>query len=209
MLSSSPSLKPFEGPYYYAGYPESSQVRLTVYLKMEKLVEVLDELAPEFGHTPGNFSIRVFEGLRSIKTQTRLFENKMREIQEANPAWSEEQVEAEAAKWVSPVKNNVPPHSTGGAIDLRLYDDTIKQFFDMGPFGVIWGSNQTAPTFSADLSDAQIKNRLFLLCGTTQVGLVNYPYEWWHFSSTDRYAAYYKGLQNGTENPFAIYDKVE
>lgn len=201
-LLPSPSV-PFEGPQLNSGYPEAGHMRQGVYKKLENLVDALDRLAPEFDLIPGYLSLRVFEGLRSIKTQTSLFENKMAEVQRSNPGWSLDQVEAEAAKWVSPVKGNVPAHSTGGAVDVRVYNLQTESFLDMGSFGVIWGMNLTAPTFSEGLSEMQIRNRLFLLCGASEAGLVNYPYEWWHLSSGDRYAAYYQ------DQPISIYNRIE
>lgn len=88
--------------------------------------------------------------------------------------------------------NNIPVHSTGAAIDIRLWDTKNEQFVDMGSFGVIWGVNASAPTFSEDLTDEQKSNRLFALIAATQAGLVNYSYEYWHFSYGDRYASFWK-----------------
>jgi zinc D-Ala-D-Ala dipeptidase len=90
------------------------------------------------------------------------------------------------------VRNNIPVHSTGAAVDIRLWDNHHKQFVDLGPFGVIWGKNTTAPTFSEDISDAQKNNRLYALVAATQAGLINYVYEYWHFSSGDRYASFWQ-----------------
>ena len=85
----------------------------------------------------------------------------------------------------------MPAHSTGGAVDIRPYDEQRKQFIDMGMFGVIWGANTGAPTFSDNINEEQIKNRLFLLIVASKACLVNYPYEFWHFSTGDRYATYW------------------
>jgi hypothetical protein len=61
-----------------------------------------------------------------------------------------------------------------------------NDFVNTGPFGGVWGENKTAPTFSAAITATQIKNRHFLLIAATQAGLVNYPCEFWYFSSGDR-----------------------
>lgn len=42
---------------------------------------------------------------------------------------SREEAESEASKWVSPYKNNVPVHSTGAAIDIRLWDNVQAPFW--------------------------------------------------------------------------------
>lgn len=183
--------KPFASPDCNSGFPAARYVRATLYEKLEQLLFKLDELAPCFGYQSGQVSIFVFEGLRDLATQKMLFDNKAHEIAKQHSEWTEQQVFAETSKWVSPVINNVPVHSTGGAVDIRLYDVIGGQIIDMGKFGVIWGSNAGAPTFSSEITIEQMKNRLWLYVAALKVGLINYPYEFWHFSLGDRYAAYW------------------
>ncbi len=61
-----------------------------------------------------------------------------------------------------------------------------------GIFGVIWEENPSAPIFLENIMIQQKRNRLFLLKAATENGLINYPYEWWHFSDGDRYFEYWK-----------------
>ncbi len=183
---------PFASPDCNSGFPEGSKIRNGLYIKLELMVQEIDRLACKFGFKPGQISIKVFEGLRSVKTQEQLFNNKAKEIEQSHPEFTKEQVEQETSKWVSPVKNNVPVHSTGAAVDIRLYDENSGLFLDMGIFGAIWGVNPAAPTFSENISNEQMKNRLFLLLAANNTGLVNYPYEFWHFSTGDRYAAFWQ-----------------
>lgn len=197
--------KPFGSPDANSGLPSAPYVRKSLYNKLEKLVVELDKLAPEFGYASGHVNIKVFEGLRDIDTQNKLFDAKVKEVQAANPSFTNEQVLAEASKWISPTKNNVPAHSTGGAVDFRLYDVKNAKYIDMGKFGVIWGHNNATPTFSSEITDEQIANRLFLLIAAANANLVNYPFEYWHFSTGDRYAAYWqkpKPLQ-------AVYNSIK
>jgi hypothetical protein len=182
---------PFASPEQNAGFPESSWIRICLYQKLEKLIDECDRIAPHFGFEMGQIAIRVFEGVRSLKTQESLFNQKVSEISQISPHLTFEECELEASQWVSPVKNNIPAHSTGGAIDIRLFDLKTGQFLDLGKFGVIWDSNPHVPTFSNEISDEQIKNRLILWIAATSAGLVNYPYEYWHFSVGDRYATYW------------------
>ncbi|MCC2647124.1 MAG: putative peptidase vanX D-ala-D-ala dipeptidase [Rickettsiaceae bacterium] len=118
-----------------------------------------------------------------------------------------EAAQKEASKWVSPTKDNIPVHSTGAAVNIRLYDEVNKAFIDMGTFGVIWGINDSVPTFSLEITNAQITNRLLLLVAATKAGLINYPYEYWHFSSGDRYAVYWTEPNSSNRN--AIYGSIE
>lgn len=194
---------PFESPDANSGFSSASKIRTSVYNKLNQLVKALDKIAPQFGFKAGQISIRVFEGLRDIETQNQLFNDKAKEIQLANPNFTPEEVIAETSKWVSPTLNNVPVHSTGAAVDIRLYDESTQTLLEMGKFGVIWGKNESAQTFSNNISDEIINNRLFLLVAAAEVGLINYPYEYWHFSAGDRYAAYWEHLKQ------AVYNKVE
>jgi zinc D-Ala-D-Ala dipeptidase len=198
--------KPFESDAHNSGYAASSKMRLSVYKKLKALIPMLDKNAAHFGYKKGQISIRVFEGLRDLKTQEMLFKNKEKEISAQNPTLSPEEIFKETCKWVSPVKDNIPVHSTGAAVDIRLYDNLKKDFVDMGKFGVIWGENKSAPTFSENITPAQIKNRLFLLISALKVGLINYPYEYWHLSSGDKYAAYW--LESNPQKRKARYGGI-
>lgn len=199
--------KPFESDACNSGLPSASQMRTDVYKRLVAMSGHLDDLAPEFGYKPHEVSIKLFEGLRDLKTQTTLFGNKKAEIMAARPELTEEQAETETAKWVSPVKNNVPVHSTGAAIDIRLWNETTRDFLDLGKFGVIWGSNPSAQTFCEDSSAEQKRNRLYLLMAASKAGLVNYVYEYWHLSAGDRYALYWQ--EKDATKRLALYDSVK
>lgn len=202
--------KPFESPDHNSGFKAASRVRGALYQKLEKVLSSLDDLSLHFGFTPGQLSLKVFEGLRDLKTQEMLFNEKKQELHELNPFLSAEELLQETSKWVAPIKDNVPVHSTGGAVDIRLFDEINHKFIEMGPFGVVsgwWkGGNKTAPTFSEDLTQRQKVNRLFLLIATAQAGLINYPYEWWHFSHGDRYASFW--LESNPLARRALYDSI-
>lgn len=200
--------KPFEGALFNSGLANASKLRKGVFLKLEKMVDELDKLAPFFGYKPGQISIKVFEGLRDLTTQAKLFRDKFDEIKNKNPKMTDEEVEKETAKWISPVRNNVPVHSTGAAVDIRLWDNDKNVFLDVGPFGVIWGANENAPTFSENgtLSTQQKLNRFLCVAAADLAGLTNYLFEHWHYSYGDRYHVYWR--QNTSDSRNAIYGPV-
>lgn len=206
MLPDHPEGKCFASAVYNAGLPHSSKVRQSVWRTLEVTLNYLDGLAESFGYVPGTIEICVFEGLRDLTTQAKLFANKVAEIKGNNPLLSDEAAELEAAKWVSPVKNNIPVHSTGAAVDIRLWNTRTNDFVDMGLFGVIWGQNNAVPLFSENLSTEQKMNRLYLLLAATKAGLTCYLYEHWHFSCGDRYAAYW--MEKDASKRIAVYGAI-
>jgi zinc D-Ala-D-Ala dipeptidase len=192
ILPDSPEQIPFSAPYYNSGLANASKMRSAIFARLVTMVTHLDDLSQPFGYQPGQVAIKLFEGLRDLKTQEQLFNKKVQEILTQNISLTQEEAEKEASKWVSPIKNNVPVHATGAAVDIRLWDTKNQEFLDMGIFGVIWGANPGAPTFSESITDTQKKNRLYCLLAARRAGLVNYSYEFWHYSAGDRYAAYWQ-----------------
>jgi zinc D-Ala-D-Ala dipeptidase len=77
----------------------------------------------------------------------------------------------------------VPPHSTGGAIDLTLATNDGDEL-DMGtPVNASPEESQGACYTSAQgISGKAIRNRGLLIDAMRAAGFVNYPTEWWHWS---------------------------
>ncbi|HVX01192.1 MAG TPA: M15 family metallopeptidase [Candidatus Babeliaceae bacterium] len=182
-----------------------AKMRKSVYNALTLMIPELDRLAPEFGYEPGDLEIRLFEGLRDIETQKQLFETKKAQFLQENPSISEQEAYEETSKWVSPYINNVPVHSTGAAIDIHFWSRKNNCFCDMGRFNK---GGALAPTFTQDplLTLDQANNRLLLLCAATAAGLINYVYEFWHFSVGDRYAAYW--LEPNPTKRVACYHSI-
>lgn len=206
MLPDHPEGRPFASSDYNAGLPNSSKIRQGVWLRLEKTLAYLDELAPAFGFKPGQVEIKVFEGLRDLATQAKLFAEIVTEIKNNNSLLNDEAVEFEAAKFVSPVKNNIPVHSTGAAVDIRLWNTYTNEFVDMGLFGIIWVQNNAFPLFTENIPTEQKMNRLYFLLAATKAGLIGYIYEHWHFSCGDRYAAYW--TENDESRRCAVYGAI-
>ncbi len=185
-------LKAFNSKYQSTS-PGYSKVRIGLY---ERLMQLLDQLPEDIG-------IAYFEGFRSLGTQQKYFDKKFNEvlltISDKDIAYKE------TCKCVSPYLNNTPVHCTGAAIDMTLYRTVNGEscLLDMGQFGTIFCPNIQEQTFSEHTTKEQKLNRLLLLEAATQVGLVNYGYEWWHYSYGDRAWAYLKN-----EN-FAKYGLIE
>ena len=151
---------------------------------------------------PSEYKLMIKEGHRDIETQRELFDEYIDFLKKEFPNLSEEELYKKASAYVAPPEI-VPPHSTGGAIDLTLMTKDGKEI-DMGT------------RFNADPEDSDFSNytnavvpedirekRQMLKNAMENVGFVNYPTEWWHWSYGDRYWAFIKG------KPFALYGSID
>ena len=150
---------------------------------------------------PQGCYLRLYEGLRSLEVQEFLFEQEKLRVQQRNPLLTDQQVHQEATKLVSPIMHydgspNIPPHSTGGAVDVEFVDIDGK-VYDFGMEIKDW--DKLAPEISLPsyslLSQEALRNRYFLREVMMREGFVPYEYEWWHFSYGDSYWAQSVGAE--------------
>ena len=192
---------PFVSDTMNAGFKCSSLIRKGLYDRLLHMTNMLDILT----ENKRKIAILVYEGLRDCQTQKILFDKFQKEIQTNNPGLSEDEVIIETCSLIAH-PDDEPSHSTGGSVDLRLFDLDKNEFLDMGKFGHLFSEdgtkNMQSYTFCSGLTDEQKNNRSLLLNAATMSGLVNYPLEWWHFSFGDKYFCYY------TDQPCAIYGKI-
>lgn len=177
-----------------------TKMRKTVYEKLKQAQSLL----------PKSLRFCLYESYRSLQLQKTLFDTRYEKVRNQYPEWSHEQIFTETTRLVSPVVNldgstNIPPHSTGAAIDVYLIDEQ-GEAIDMGIHPKDWMDDLDG---SLSLTDAQIisekakQNRRIMSNALESVGFVNYGYEYWHWSYGDRYWAYYK------HKAHAIYDSYQ
>lgn len=179
--------------------PDYCWVRRTVY---EKLLAVQAGL-------PRGLRLRLYEGLRSLAIQRQLFEEEKARIAAESPQLSPQEVHERASLLISPVVHfdgtpNIPPHSTGGAVDVELVDDS-GAVIDFGMEAKDWVrvDAEFCETRSAQVHGAARENRLLLCRAMEAQGFQNYVREWWHYSWGDRYWALKQG------HPRAVYGPLE
>lgn len=176
-----------------------TKVRMTVY---EKLLTAQKNL-------PYQLRFFLYEGYRSLQLQEQLFNQRYQILKQDYPDWEHSKIFQETIKLISPVINldgsmNIPPHNTGAAIDIYLVDGQ-SEIVDMGIRAADWMQDKDGAlslTDSVKISDAAKQYRLIMSDTLRQVGFVNYPGEYWHWSYGDRYWAYQCG------NPFALYGAI-
>lgn len=165
-------------------------LRKTVYEKLKTAQRML----------PQGVRFCLYEGYRSLSLQKIIFDKHYQHVKAEHPNWSHKHVFLETTKLVSPVVNldksiNIPPHSTGAAIDIYLVDNQGIPI-DMGIHPKDWMkdiSGELSLTNSQSISKQAQTHRQMMSKALTSVGFVNYPTEYWHWSYGDRYWAYSKG----------------
>lgn len=176
---------------YNAGHRDCGKVRKGLCDRLLLLLKYL----------PSNVGLAIFEGYRPLWKQKEYFVKKFKELASKDKDIKLDDgclnnIYVETCKWVSPFIDNIPVHCTGAAIDFMLFklnEEDSVELLDLGKFGVIFGPNDQAKTLAANLSAEQIANRDMLLNAASKSGLVNYGYEWWHYSYGDRAWAFVEG----------------
>lgn len=168
-------------------------MRKSVYEKLLKAQELL----------PKGLRFCLYEAYRSLSLQKMLFDNRYDTLTNLYPTWTHEQIFLENIKMIAPVINldgskNIPPHSTGGAIDVYLINDDGNAV-DMGIHPKDWMEDLDGSfslTASTIISNEAKYHRKLMSDALTAVGFVNYYTEYWHWSYGDRYWAFYKKAAN-------------
>lgn len=179
----------------------------TNYTKMRK--SVYDKLTQAQSMLPEGLKFCLYEAYRSLDLQQTIFQERYDNLQKVNPEFSHEELFIESTKFVSPVINldgskNIPPHSTGAAIDVYLID-LEGRVMDMGihlddTYNDLTGMYCHADSQAISSQAREYRNIMSNVLQT--VGFVNYPTEYWHWSYGDRYWAH------ESNHPFAIYGSV-
>lgn len=170
---------------------------------------VLARLEKAQKRLPSGLQFRLYEGYRNPRIQQRLFDGQLRRMNMANPTRSASWCYAQAARLASPLCTFegvpiVPPHSTGGAVDIEIVDsEGIPLDFGMALSDWDVVPPDLCATRCHDITDAAANHRRLLVETLAEEGFVNYPREWWHFSYGDQYWAF------STASVHALYGTVQ
>jgi D-alanyl-D-alanine dipeptidase len=147
---------------------------------------------------PKGYRLMLRCGYRSLSIQKKRYNWAYNNLKKKHPDWSRKKLKEETNKRVAPI-GIVPPHSTGGTVDVSVISPKKKQLNMGTKLGTF---NEKTSTYSNKISKSAKKNRKILISAMKKAGFVNYPTEWWHWSYGDRYWAatlrkrysIYKGL---------------
>jgi D-alanyl-D-alanine dipeptidase len=163
--------------------------RVSVADRLNKAQAFLQQQAP-------GYQLVVVDAWRTTAQQARCHRFAKRIYRFRYPFWPAEMIREAANKYVAaPDAIAPPPHSTGGAIDVRLANSD-GQTLCMGP-----RRPAACRTAYARLSAAHRHNRRLLCAALEEAGFSNYEEEWWHWSYGD------SGWALRTNQPCALYGK--
>lgn len=164
---------------------------------------VLKKLLGAQKYLPKGIRFLVIEGHRLLSLQNKYFQNYSEKLFKNHPDWDKARIYKEASIFVAP-PDIVPPHTTGGAVDLTLATEEGKEL-DMGtPMNISpIRCDEACFTSAENISKEAKANRQLLIKAMSKAGFVNYPTEWWHWSYGDKYWAYFK------KKSFAFYGTVK
>jgi D-alanyl-D-alanine dipeptidase len=141
---------------------------------------------------PGGYSLAVLEGWRPPHIQKRMYQAAYNRWKEKHPDWSDLALRRLANRFTAPIHPKVPPpHTTGGALDVWLADDSGEILDHIRPFDV--GDRRSYPTSAKGLGAKAIDHRKILYEAMSSSGITNYPSEYWHWSYGDQGWAYRGG----------------
>lgn len=158
---------------------------------------VVDQLIKALGILGHDYQFVVFDAFRTRETQLALFEKIHCEQKAANPHLTAGELLDATRRYVAHPDEHarfpIPPHNSGGAVDLalaykgKLLDfgtafDELSQASKTDFFEQAWSPDLG---FSEDRWSTARHNRRLLFNALKACGFVNYEEEWWHYDLGD------------------------
>ncbi|MCL4365476.1 MAG: M15 family metallopeptidase [Candidatus Marsarchaeota archaeon] len=131
---------------------------------------------------PKGYRLKILDGYRPLSAQKAIYSQYFNEFKKAHPGATDREAEDETDKWVANPEKMVPPHSTGGVLDLTIQYAEGNEL-DMG--SGINTTGQSSHTDAGEIGPRQRENRNLLISAMTGAGFANYEMEWWHWSYGD------------------------
>jgi D-alanyl-D-alanine dipeptidase len=179
------------GQNYYRmklnGSTEQTFTRTAIAHRLKTAVEMLSS----------HCGIMIFDAFRSLTCQKSLFHHVSTEVSAKNPGFSPEEVFKETCKFVvnpdTLSQFAIPPHNSGGAIDLGLQKDGVlldfgSRFDDpsiVSSTAFFEGKFKPEFGFSEKRWELVRSNRRILFHTMIALGFTNYEDEWWHYDLGD------------------------
>ena len=181
-----------DGIFFDSMFSSDRRIRTYIYNLLLKAQKAL----------PADCHFIIFEAYRPLAVQMQKWQEIQAKLHAENPDIPMDSAEFTnmCTRFIANPLTVGSGHQTGAAIDVTLCTGT-KELYDMG--APIQGFSDLAETAAEGLSPVAQKNRTLLKGVLEDVGLVNYPSEWWHYSFGDRLWARLTGSK------LAIFGKLD
>ena len=168
---------PFDLDPVYADRGWSADPRL--YLRRN----VADRLARVQESWRGRYRFRIWDAYRPRAVQQAIYAAYERTLAQANPQWDAARLREETQRFVTRATDpaRIPPHATGGAVDLTLLDAAGTEL-DMGTAFDHFGPEAAPDHHEPPHGDPVVRaNRRRLIRALADAGFTVDETEWWHF----------------------------
>lgn len=189
LISNPVELKPQDHPrikvepkYFLQNFSDERRVFMQEESK-RRLLNALESLPEQYGFI-------VWDAYRSRKVQGVMFNWMKEQVRMRDPKLSDNEVHEEARKFMTPPSkvgdSYIPPHLSGGAIDLTLFDLSTGKEILMGThFDDCSEVAQALYYENKPVLDEKEQiyktNRNILRDSMLSAGFTVYQHEWWHF----------------------------
>ena len=172
-------------------YGQQIAIRKTVY---NMLIEVAKKLKLSYP----NYKLIVAFGYRDMKKKKKFFNEILEKVKDKFDD-EMEMLEYIHEKIAVP---EVSGHTTGGAVDVAIYDSQENKMLDYGTDILDYNTNKCY-YISDEITETERENRELLRNIMVNEGFAPYDGEWWHFSYGDKEWAFYYHKKE------ALYNQVD
>lgn len=154
--------------------------------------DVYRKLIRVAGKLPSQYKLKILDAWRPLVVQEFLYQKYEGLIRERFQHLPKQQLIQVINSFVLPPfadEMNPPVHTTGGAIDLTILDETGKEL-DMGTAFDDFSEKAHTRYFDSDVTQVTLNRRL-LYHAMISEGFTNLPSEWWHYDYGTSIWAYY------------------
>lgn len=135
---------------------------------------------------------KIWDGWRPRDVQNKIYAACWNDFARHYPQWDQQLLERAVAQAAIKGSNEdfIPPHTTGGAVDLTIVDEVSGEDLDMGSAYCDW---KAAPTSCPAKEGPQVgvcDNLRFLLMIMQEEGFARDDSQWWHFDYGNQKWAY-------------------
>lgn len=156
---------------------------------------VVERLRAALEYLPPAYGFEILDGWRSLRVQAALRAAFRQQIVARHPEYDEAQIREALDQFVADPQRAqmTPPHLSGGAVDLTLFDIASGAVLEMGTaFDEPSHRSHSSALEQAPPTPAQ-QHRRMLVHAMTMAGFTNLPTEWWHFDYGNQNWAFFSG----------------